>query len=150
MTSRIERKKLSFGTSMGVSSIIAILVILLLVVFSILALTTARADLLLSQKSSDSISAYYDADSLAEDMMAEVAALISRGANWQANLEKDVYSLSYAEGGVFISYTVPIDEYRNLLVELFADADGKLARTLWQVVPAKEWVPDESLNLYRP
>jgi len=65
---RIAKKKASFGTSMGVSSIIAILVILVLVVFSTLSITTSKADLTLSQKSSDSIKAYYEADAIAEDM----------------------------------------------------------------------------------
>ena len=135
---------------MGVSSIIAILVILLLVVFSILALTTARADLLLSQKSSNSIKAYYDADSAAEDRLAEVATAVSGGGDWQAALKKEGYELSSAENGIIISYTVPIDEYRKLNVELFAGPDGKLTRTLWQVAPAKEWIADESVNLYIP
>ena len=148
--SRIEKKKLSFGTSMGVSSIIAILVVLLLVVFSILALTTSRADLMLSQKSSDSIKAYYEADAVAEDMLAEISVAVSSGSGWQTILEEDGYDLSSADGGTFISYTVSIDEYRNLKVELFAGPDGRLTRTLWQVVPAKEWVADESVHLYIP
>ena len=150
MTPKAAGKKASFGTSMGVSSIIAILVILLLVVFSILALTTARADLLLSQKSSDSIKAYYDADAAAEEMMAEISRAIAGGPGWQRVLENEGCTLTSGAGGMFISYTISIDEYRNLNVELFADADGRLKRLLWQVTPAKEWIPDESINLYTP
>jgi len=147
---RIAKKKASFGTSMGVSSIIAILVILVLVVFSTLSITTSKADLTLSEKTASGIEAYYEADAAAEDMMAEVAAAIADISAWQAHLSQKGYNISSAEGGSLISYTVPVDENRNLNVELFASNGGKLTRQLWQVVPSKEWVPDESLNLFMP
>ena len=147
---RIEKKKASFGTSMGVSSIIAILVILVLVVFSSLSITTSKADLTLSQKSSDGIKAYYDADAAAEDMVAEVTAAIAAGSDWRAELSQNGYNILSVAGGDLISYTVSIDRNRNLNVELLADSGGRLTRELWQVVPAKEWVPDNSLNLFMP
>jgi hypothetical protein len=136
---------------MGVSSLIAILVILLLVVFSVLSITTSRADLLLSQRSSESIKAFYDADASAEDKMAEIAAVISRGGNWKAVVAHNGCTVSSdKEQGTDVSYTIPIDEYRNLDVKLFVDTDGELTRTIWQVVPAKNWVADENLNLHNP
>jgi len=147
---RISKKKAAFGTSMGVSSIIAILVILVLVVFSTLSITTSKADLTLSQKSSDSIKAYYEADAIAEDMLAEVAIAITGGDNWRAELTKNGYNILSADKGTLISYTVPIDRNRNLNVELLAGDGGGLTRELWQVVPAREWVPDNSLNLFQP
>ena len=147
---RIEKKKASFGTSMGVSSIIAILVILVLVVFSSLSITTSKADLTLAEKTSDGLKAFYDADAAAEDMMAEVAKAIAGGGDWRVELPKNGYNVSSTAGGVLISYTVPIDRNRNLNVELLAGDGGGLTRELWQVAPAKEWVPDNSLNLFMP
>jgi len=147
---RIAKKKASFGTSMGVSSIIAILVILVLVVFSTLSITTSKADLTLSQKSSDSIKAYYEADAAAEDMLCEVAVAVNQGGDWSAQLSTNGYNISKADGKTLVSYTVPIDRNRNLNVELIVDSGGGLTRELWQVVPAREWVPDNSLNLFQP
>jgi len=147
---RIAKKKPSFGTSMGVSSIIAILVILVLVVFSALSIATSKADLTLSQKSSASIKAFYTADATAEDRMAEIAAAIAGGGNWQTALDREVFTLSPGADGTNICYTVPVDVYRDLRVELLADTAGNLTRNLWQVVPAREWVADESFNLYVP
>jgi len=147
---RIAKKKASFGTAMGVSSIIAILVILVLVVFSTLSITTSKADLTLSQKSSDSIKAYYEADAIAEEKVAEAAAAIAGGGDWRAKLAQSGYNISSAAEGELISYTVPIDRNRNLNVELLADKGGSLTRELWQVVPANEWVPDNKLNLFQP
>jgi len=147
---RGARKKAAFGTSMGVSSIIAILVILMLVVFSSLSITTSKADLTLSEKSSNGVKAYYEADSTAVDMMADVSTAFKGGGAWTASLSKDSYTFSNSAEGTLVSYSVPIDENRKLNVELLADKDGNLKCDLWQVVPAKEWVPDESLNLHNP
>jgi len=147
---RIAKKKESFGTSMGVSSVIAILVILVLVVFAALSITTAKADLTLSQKSAWGIQAYYEADAAAVEMMAEIAVAIAAADDWRAELIKNGYNVSSAEGGALISYTVTVDRNRNLNVELRADSGGKLTRELWQVVPANEWVPDTGLNLFKP
>ena len=148
---KTSMKKASFGTSMGVSSIIAILVILVLVVFSTLSITTSKADLTLSQKSSESIKAYYQADAAAEDRIAEVAEFIENdGDNWQKGLEQKDYYVSKDKENTLVSYVVPIDENRNLNVELRVSKDGSIVRDLWQVVPAKEWVPDNSINLFQP
>ena len=144
---RATKKKASFGTTMGVSSIIAILVILVLIVFAALSITTSKADLGLSQKTSNGVKAFYEADATAEDMMAEVAEAISSDA--LSGLPSD-YEVSKSENSTLISYTVPIDDNRNLSVSLKADGDGKLTRELWQVVPAREWVPDTDLNLFTP
>jgi len=147
---RIIKKKASFGTSMGVSSIIAILVILVLVVFSALSITTSKADLRLSQKTSASVKAYYEADAAAEDKFAEISAIFGQGSDWEKKLAAEGCAVSQTASGTVIAYTVPIDENRNLNIELTADSNRKLTRTLWQVVPANEWSPDNNLNLFRP
>ena len=146
---RVTKKKASFGTTMGVSSIIAILVILVLVGFSALSITTSKADLKLSQKTSNGVIAFYEADAAAEDMMAEVADAIKSGAGWQSKLPGD-YDITTEDGKTYIAYTVPVDNNRNLSVRLSADSEGKLTREKWQVVPSREWVPDNTLNLFKP
>ena len=147
---RVAKKKAASGTSMGVSSIIAILVILVLVVFSTLSITTSKADLTLSEKSSNSIKAYYEADSVAVEMMAEVAAAATAGGDWSKALSQNGYNISSADGGTLVSYAVPIDRNRNLDVKLLVDGNGGLTREQWQVVPVNEWVPDNNINLFQP
>ena len=145
------KKKASFGTTMGVTSIIAILVILVLVVFSALSIATSKADLKLSQKTSDGVIAFFAADSAAIDMMVEIYAIVEADSEWETTLENSGYIIETDENGdVSIGYTVPVDDFRNLNVKLNVDEDGNLGRSLWQVVPFQEWVPDESVNLYMP
>jgi hypothetical protein len=155
---RKAKKKAFAGTSMGISSIIAILVIMVLVVFSALSVTTAKADLTLSQKTADSLQAYYDADCKAEELMAEAAAAIRGGSDdWQNELRGNGFEVTDAEagngeqsGGVIISYTVAIDENRNLAVVLRSSADGELTRQTWKVTPSSEWNAEKNLDLYIP
>jgi hypothetical protein len=138
---------------MGVSSVIAILVILVLVVFAALSITTSKADLVLSQKTADGVQAFYAADCTAEEMYAQVAdAAKYSGEGWQAALDED-YTLSAGEdGGTLVTYSVDIDENRALDVALWVSdgPDFAVERRLWQVVPTGDWEPDESLELFQP
>jgi hypothetical protein len=152
MTARMAKKKTFAGTSMGIPSIIAILVLMVLVVFSALSIMTARADLTLSRKASDSLKAYYDADCRAEEIMAEADAAIRGGSSgWQDALREDGLDVTETDGGqTAVSYVVAIDENRNLNVVLFLSADGALTRHVWQVTPSGEWDAEENLKLYIP
>ena len=148
---KATRRTLSFGTSMGISSIIAILVILVLVVFSALAITTSKADLSLSRRTSDSITASYEADAAAEDKVAEIAVLITKGSGWQSDARSAGFEISDGENGsTLISYNVPVDRFRNLSIVLHASIDGTLSREIWQIVPANAWIPDESIDVIMP
>lgn len=139
-------KKGRHGTPMGVPSIIAILVILVLVVFSALALTTSNADLKLSEKTAVSVRDYYEADSSAEIMMATAVKAVRTGKT--GGLPAGM-ALKKVDEGAQVVYNVPIDEGRELSVELLITEDGKVTRKLWQVITTAEWNPDMSLDVIR-
>jgi hypothetical protein len=131
---------------MGVTSIIAILIILVLIVFSALSITTARVDLGLSEKSAGSISAWYKADAEAEERLAEVVSAVRSG---NVNSLSSGYTIKKVDGSVQVGYNVPVDHGRALKVELFVTDDGKVTRSLWQVVTIADWTPDTSIHLYQ-
>jgi Na+-transporting methylmalonyl-CoA/oxaloacetate decarboxylase gamma subunit len=139
-------KKGTFGTTMGVTSIIAILVILVLIVFAALSITTAKADLRLSEKTAASTTDYYKADTAAEEKVAEVAAAVAGGAGWEGKLGSG-YEVADGEGGKVVSYEVKIDENKALSVRLLVGADGGITRELWQVHSTSEWAPDKDIQL---
>ena len=68
----------------GVVSIMTVLLVLTLSVFSALTLTSARADLSLSRTNADTVSAYYAADAQAAALYAQFAA------GTDAELETDI------------------------------------------------------------
>ena len=152
------RKQRAFGTSMGVTSIIAILVILVLVTFAVLSITTSQADLNLSRRTADSVQAFYKADSSAEQKYAQVAEAVKTNPNgWQNDVSglgvKVSADTTRAPLGAAVASTVawtePVDAARVLEVELTV-VGNKVERTRWQITPNGEWSPDKSLNVFTP
>lgn len=144
MANQTLSKKGTFGTTMGVTSVIAILVILVLIVFSALSMTTSRADLKLAQKTADSTTAYYAADATAEEKLAEVSAEVRDSGDWRADLEAAGYTVTQTDGIMRVSYSVPIDENLSLFVTLRVSGDTVL-REEWHVAATTEWNPGNSL-----
>ena len=150
----------SFGTTMGITSIIAILIILVLVVFSTLSLITSKADLNLSQRTADSIESYYKADSNAILIVAEFGNIIKSGELVDINTDSLVAASKVFSAGNDYEYntderslmfSLPIDKSRELLVEVRYDNNGSVQETkLWQVSPVGEWVEDNDINLFQP
>jgi hypothetical protein len=131
---------------MGVTSIIAILVILVLIVFAALSITTAKADLNLSQRTANAATAFYKADSEAEDRFAEVTEAVKNGDAWRNELPGD-YTTESVDDGITVSYEVPVDDHKALYVRLLVTEDGAVARALWQVRATTEWEANDDVQL---
>ena len=98
----------------GVVSIMTVLLVLTLSVFSALTLTSARADLSLSRTNADTVSAYYAADAQAAALYAQFAA------GTDAGLETDI----------------PMTDTQSLHLHLVRGADG-VEILAWQTVPVE-------------
>lgn len=106
----------------GIITIITVLLVLTLSIFAALTLSSARADLALSQINADTVSAFYEADAQAARLYADFAA------GTESALEK----------------YIPIDENQSLYLVLSRAASGGQAGEVsidhWEVVPVQ---PDE-------
>lgn len=75
MEPEMEKKDvLPSPIGVGVITLIDVLLVLCLTIFSILTYSSARADLKLSQVNADAVTAYYAADSEAAELYAQFAA----------------------------------------------------------------------------
>ena len=99
----------------GVVSIMTVLLVLTLSVFSALTLTSARADLSLSRTNADTVSAYYAADAQAAALYAQFAA------GTDAELETDI----------------PMTDTQSLHLHLVLGEDG-VEILAWQTVPVED------------
>lgn len=89
-----QSKNHSAGVSIGMVSILMIFVVLCLTTFATLSFVSARADLKLSKKASDSVSEYYAADSAAETYLAQIASqLETADSSWQQTVSLSDTSL---------------------------------------------------------
>ena len=114
--------------NVGISSIMIVFILLSLVSFATLALITARSDYMLSQKYADRITLYYEAENIAIQRWNE--------------LDKEPQ-------GKEVSYQIPIGDIQQLNVSLvFSDEEKCYKVTGWKTESTRDWIGDDSLNLY--
>ena len=117
----------------GGSSLLVIFAVLCLTVFALLGLSTVQAGGRLSQTMADSVSAYYEADCMAEELYARL-----RSGEMPAEVTRT---------GDTYAYTCPISDTNELQVELRQNGDQwEVIR--WQSVSTVVWESDDSLNLW--
>ena len=128
----MNKKSLRFPP-IGGSSLLVIFAVLCLTVFALLSLSTAQAGARLSDASADAVSAYYQADCRAEEILARL-----RSGEVPENVT--------VEDGVY-SYTCPISDTQALEVSVRLEEDH-YSILRWQAVSTMEWVPDDSMQVW--
>ncbi len=153
----------------GIVSLITFFTILILTVFSFLILSGARSDSALSERTAQSVSAYYSADVAAEAKLEELYNIASASpTNIEAELEAagftivkpqtdeaagneaveneaveneevmvaDVATTPTVSDRIVVSYTVPINDLKELYVEIgvLRTAPYSIERLSWQTV----------------
>lgn len=128
----MKKRKMSF-TSVGGSSILTIFAVLCFIIFALLSLSTAKADHVLAQKSVDVVSRYYQADTKAEEMLAQI-----RQGEIPEGVKKD---------GDTYTYCCPVDENQQLTVEV--ECKGNEYRILkWRKEYVGDWQPDDKIEVW--
>ncbi|MDL2215666.1 hypothetical protein LJB77_01115 [Ruminococcaceae bacterium OttesenSCG-928-N02] len=151
--------KRSNGMGVGANSILIIFVLLALLSFATLSLTTANADYNLARTAALATQNYYDADTAATQRLAEIdtalqacttpgmseGAYITAAAN--ALGATDLCTLSTQNGMLFAQYTLAAGEGKDLQVELqiTLQGTGRYDIVRWQTVRTNPWQPDASL-----
>lgn len=128
----MKKRKMSF-TSVGGSSILTIFAVLCFIVFALLSLSTAKADHMLAEKSVKAVSGYYQADTQAEEILAQI-----RQGQVPDGVIKD---------GNRYSYACPVDANQQLTVEV--ECSGNSYRIIkWRKEYTSEWKPDEKIRVW--
>lgn len=163
------KKEHSPGFGAGLSSLLLIFVILCLVTFAALSLTSANADYRLSQKMKAHTEAYYKASNEAADILARIDLTLESA--YRNSPSKEAYFTSVAgtdfkaetgwdigadgdASSVRLSYTVGLEggrEQLNIALDvLYPEAEGAyFYRTVcWKLESTEEWSPDNPIRLY--
>lgn len=148
--------------TIGVSSLLLIFLSLCLIIFAVLSLVSARADLSLSENMARRTRIYYEAESSAADFLSSLdEALVS---HYQDSKDEESYFSSLSSDlpreenqlrldGTSLSFAIPIDEEQQLFVqlELFypeQPSDTFYAIKSWKVENLRDWTPDTRQNVY--
>jgi hypothetical protein len=135
------------GVSVGSASLIMILAVLCLTIFSVLSLSSARASMSLASRTADKTSAYYAADAAACDVLGAIVSGDAKAGGFSVGGSSvDISAADYG-GKTVYSYSVPIDDSSALFVEASVSG-GKYDILRWQAVNISSWSPDDSLNVW--
>ncbi len=128
----MKKSKMSF-TTVGGSSILTIFAVLCFIVFALLSLSTAKANSTLSKKSIDSVTAYYKADTQAEEILSKL-----RTGEKPEGVTKD---------GNTYSYTCDMDENQKLQIKVEITGDSYKIKK-WKKAYTGEWKADDSMKVW--
>ncbi len=119
--------------AVGGSSLLVIFAVLCLTIFALLGLSTVQADKRLAEASSEAVKKYYEADTRAEIILAQLRqGIVPEGVE----REGDIYR-----------YQCEVSSVQELHVEVQIIGD-KYEILRWQLVSTTEWEEDDSLNLW--
>lgn len=123
----------------GASSLLTAFAVLCLVVFALLALTTVRADVALSDASMQATKDYYAADCQAQEILARLR-----------NGEQPEGVTFSGSGLLYADYAVPISDTQELQVSVILKGIAEKEHTVlrWQVVSTAEWNGDDTLQVW--
>lgn len=134
-------QRLRMGVSAGGPTIITIFVVLSLTTLGTLALTTAQADLRLTEKTAGYEAAYYAADSQGEDFLATVDEILAGQQEDQTGGQQTVQVAAQAlealpetevqiqpDGSMLLNHRIPLNDIQLLLIQLQipGDADARI------------------------
>lgn len=129
----MDKRKNTFPTGVGVSSLLVIFAVLCLTVFALLSISTVKADLRLSEQSARTVEGYYEAACRAEEILARL-----RGGEIPSGVTKN---------GDIYTYACPISDIQTLAVQVkLSGTDYEILR--WQAVSTVDWQADDSLPVW--
>lgn len=142
------------GIGTGMLSILMVLIILLLSAFAVLSYSAARAENRLTEKTIQSAEDYYAADRRTEEILFTFHGYWAEGGAEEAKAkiaafpaeEGESISVSDEEGEVLITCLIPIDQARQLRMELVLGEEGLRIKTR-KVESTAEW-EDEGIYIW--
>ncbi|GFI03187.1 MAG: hypothetical protein HFI44_06605 [Lachnospiraceae bacterium] len=148
----METKKRS-GSSIGASSLLVIVVVVSLVCFAALSITSASADLRLSQKLAERTSTYYTACNEAQNTLKSLSTSFS--SIYKDSISEDDYNQKIKKSfSDSLTFSYPINENQILQVSVSPlypeDPSGDFLQiTSWQIINIASPELDESLPVFQ-
>ncbi|WP_206457773.1 hypothetical protein [Anaerovorax sp. IOR16] len=161
-----NKNEVKRGTiQIGISSLLLVFTVLCLVVFSVLALSSAKADWKLAQKNKINVKQYYEADSLAEEMAKKIneyimdsvfsnSAIIKNQELLGKSLEENL-DVSYNKDDNTVSYQIDISDEQLMIVCLKIKPYNEIQEGIknyevlsWVVQNKMDYEIDESIPVW--
>ncbi len=152
-----EKEKRFNGIQIGIPSLVVIFAVLCLVVFAVLSLMSAISEKHLQERSIAATEAYYEADVLCEEHLAEIDEILvkERGqavseGNYKERLNARLRSM-YDSTSDLISFSEKINENMILHVELKVlpmGSENRYKLLKWQEENISDYEVDQSMPVW--
>ncbi len=152
--------------NIGSSLLLVIFLILCLVTFATLSLTSARSDYSFSERAAERRTQYYQACNTAEDVLAQIDEILIKASDSSGNTQNWIKDLDFTqmddeeflEAGLDIaldaenaslSYQIPVNEKQALEVKLALIDDGPEYYQIekWQIINTDRHESSQKLQL---
>lgn len=137
------------GIGVGTISLIMIFSVLCLTIFAMLTLSTANAEKALADRSSAFVRGYYEADSAATKIRAQILESYKNGLTPHHIDGVEIEFIESPGDDTYVSYECVVNDVQNLLVALKLDDTGDTVLT-WRITYSSDWAFDDSLTLLDP
>lgn len=167
----MKPKKKSYpAVNIGSSFMLVILIILSMVIFAVLSLSSALRDARYIERKAERTADYYQANNAAEKTLADIDQILAETCKkaelfteeYQTEAIAELNQLNHiqaspAEGNrplILIQYTIPMDGSDALDVTLAANdssskSDGYYYITEWKQISTQEWNADSTLPVIK-
>jgi hypothetical protein len=114
---------------------------LCLTIFSLISLSTASAGKSLTDEANRMVVGYYQADTLAEEVLAHIVTY-GRFPESVLGVSIRAVEMEIADGEpyTYVTYACPANDRKDLVVELIFDSSG-FRIVSWQLTNTIDWVP---------
>jgi Tfp pilus assembly protein PilX len=155
-----NRKQSQPIVSVGISFLLVILIIMSMVVFALLSLSSALKDYSFTEKSMYNVTAYYTASNTAEETLAQLDSVLSEASSSYSNgtasytdyvadsfKDNKAVSVDSEKGGIKVTITVPTTDTMALqVVATTAGTGGSTYKiSSWKKISTKDWEGDNSI-----
>lgn len=150
----MAKQESGFKANIGSSSLILIFIVMCLVTFGMLSLTSAKSDLSLANRNADAVTEYYRADTEGEAFYRMVAEEVKTACANAAGHEERLALLEEALGEYYRDGAavteVAMERAQALHIELEPDLDGEgLVRVAkWNVIQTEDYEIDDSMPVW--
>ena len=134
------------GFQIGTSYLLVIFIVLCLVTFAALSLSSALKDRSYTQKIADHQTAYATASAKASARLADIDAALQSKTPYESLQALSDITITNEDSEWLISYTVPMTDSQNLEVSVLADpSDGSRRVVCWKEAATSQWTPKTTL-----
>lgn len=152
----MAKQEIGYRANIGGPSLILIFIVMCLVTFGMLSLSTAKSEHNLAERNASAITEYYRADGEGEAfyqmVLDKVKAVKEKGqgqAQYQELLAQELGNYYHQEEKTVVTQ-IPMERSQALFIELIPDfeKEGEVGISKWNVIQSEEYEIDNSMAVW--